>query len=193
MNTRVLLNIPDLVDLLKFKTDHTEFLMFLRPINPQFSSVFFFTFLNIFLSTIQNKNLKWFFILAITYGLSFYIYFFTYAFLTVVLGVCILFYLFNKEYRNAILFVGATSLGLIIAIPQFIQIFKLFDHEYYSTIPTSFLVYSHLPHISIIGFILLLIFIIFTFVIKNKTKTLPVGVCFVSILIVSCFVTRNER
>lgn len=193
VNATALLNIPDIVDLFKFKTDQTQFLIFLRPINPQFSSVFLFVFLNVFLSTIRNKNLKWFLILGLMYGLSFYIYFFTYAYLTVVLGVCVLFYLFKREHRNAILFSGAISVGLIIAIPQFIQIFKLFNHQYYSTIPTGYLIHSHLPHLSIVGLVLLLVFIIFTYIIKNNTKTLSIEASFVSILIISCFITRNEH
>lgn len=193
LNTTDLINIPDILELIRFKTDYTQFLIFSRPINPQFSSVFFFLYLHVLLSAISTKSKKWFLMLAITYGLSFYIYFFTYAFATVVQGVWIGVYAIRKQWKTMLSFAVATLLGLLIATPIFIQILKLFNHPFYSTIPTYYLLRTHIPDISFIGIVLLLLFIITSILYFKKFKTFSNQSYFVAVLISACFITRNEH
>lgn len=193
LNSVDLINFPNLIDLLRLKIDYTQFLMFSRPVNPQFSSIFFLIYLHVLLSTVIKKNWKWFGLLAITYGLSFYIYFFTYAFATVVQGVWIGIYVLRREWRALCFFSISTLCAITIAIPQFIEIIKLFQHPFYPTIPTEYLVRSHIPDISLIGIILLLVFIVTSVIYLKKFKSFSAHAYFVGALILACFITRNEH
>lgn len=193
VNVNQLINLPDIYDLLRLKTDYTQFLIFSRPINPQFSSVYLFIYLHVLLSAVQNKTKKWFYILAIIYGFSFYIYFFTYAFVTVIQGLWMGLCLVRKEYKTLLDFTISTVVGLLLAIPVFIQVYTLLDHPFYHTIPTDYLVKTHIPDISLIGAILLIVFMAISFIYRKMYKTFDSNAYFIFILVLSCFVARNEH
>lgn len=193
LNATDLINFQDIINLFRLSTDTTQFFVFSRPINPQFSSLFFFVYLHVLLSSIIKRNTKWYIFLAITYGFSFYIYFFTYAFITVIQGVLIGLSFVRREWKKGWFFIGSTFAGLILATPVFIQIKNLFAHPYYHTIPTYFLVRTHIPNISIVGIILFLIFIIISYLYIQKYKTYSEQTYFISVLVIACFITRNEH
>lgn len=193
LNATDLLNIPYIIDAVRLKAEYTQFLSFSRPVHPQFSSTFFFIYLHILLSFLIKKSWKWCVLLALTYGFSFYVYFFTYAFLTVVQLVCTVACLLRKEWKNFQFFSLSIFVGLIIGIPQFIQISRLFSHPYYSTIPTGHLIMTHTPDISLVGVILFTLFIIISILYIKKFRILTLQAYFLSILVISCFITRNQH
>lgn len=192
-NSIDLINISDMIHLLQAKTEHNQFLILSRPVNPQFSLVYFFIYLHSLLSAVEKKNWKWWGSLAVLYGLSFYIYFFIYAFITVIQAVYIGIYLLKKEWRTLLYFALGTFVGLVIAIPHFIEIFNLFSHPYYSTIPTSYLIRSHIPDVSVIGMTLFLVFIAVSILYIQKFKVISVRAYYVFTLATACFIARNEH
>ncbi len=193
INYQDLISVHDFIDLFNLKTDYTQFLIFSRPVNPQFSSVFLFIYLHVLLSTINQRTKKWFFVLTLIYGLSFYIYFFTYAFATVLQIVWLIIFLLRKEWKN---FAGTTIStfgGFFIAAPQFIEIVSIFQHPYYITIPKDYLILTHVPHITLKGVLLLLITISLVFIYIKKIKTISTSAYFILALVLACFITRNEH
>jgi hypothetical protein len=81
----------------------------------------------------------------------------------------------------------------MIAIVQFIQIFQLLNSKNYSSIPFGYLKFTHIPDITLVGVILFLVFIILVYLYRIKHGNISESAYFVFILVVSCFVTRNEH
>lgn len=192
-NATDLINIPELLKLIRFETVHNAFLIYSRPINPQFSSLFFIVYLNLLLYFVNKRNIKGYVINGILYGLSFYVYFFVYFFISVIIFLWFLLYIFRKEFRLALYTTLSFVLGLLIAIPQFVQIFSLLGSKYYDSIPEHFLKFTHVPHITLVGVMLFLVSIILVYLYKNKHRIINESAYFVFVLIASCFVTRNEH
>ena len=192
-NTTDLINISDIFDIFRLKTDYTQFLSFSRPVNPQFSSLVFFAYLHILFSAIQKKNLKWFCFLAIACGFSFYVYFFVYTFIIVIQGVWIGIYIIRKEWKTMSNFILTTLAGFIIAAPQFVEIFKLLNHPYYSTIPTEYLIKTHIPEITLIGVLMLSVFVIVSLLYVRKFEIISNEAYFTATLVFVWFIMRNEH
>lgn len=193
INSIDLIHFQEIIDLFFLKTDHNQFLLFSRPVNPQFSSIFFFLYLHILLSTLQKRNTKWYTILGFTYGLLFHIYFFTYVFVTVVQGIWFLVFLIQKKWKDVGLLFSSILLGLIIGTPQFIQIYRVLMHPYYATIPTGYLIRAHVPDISALGIVMFLVCIVLGYLYIQKNKTVAVEAGMVVVLVAACFVVRNEH
>lgn len=192
-NISDLLNFHDFIELLRLRFFHPDFLIFSRPVNPQFSSLIFFVYLNVLLSVVIKKTWKYVLLLALVYGFSFYIYFFTYTFMTVVQGVWVCIYLLRKDWEMLSRFCIGTLCGLLIATPQFINIYKLFHHPYYSTMMINMVKYTHIPHVSLQGILLFLLFVMITVVYVKRIKDIPPSAYFLAALIFSCFILRNEH
>lgn len=193
LNTVSLINFPVILDLLKMKTDYTQFLIFSRPVNPQFSSIYFFIYLHVLLSAVTKKNFKWFFFLALTYGFSFYVYFYVYAFVTVIQGVWLGIFALKKEWRILSFFALVTLVGIVIGFHRFVQVFQLFKHPYYSSIPSESFVRTHIPDLSILGVMLFVSFAALAFLYFKKFKTFSVPAYFIGVLVFACFITRNSH
>ena len=193
LNSVDFINLIELRDLFKLETYHNMFLTFSRPINPQFSSIFFLIYLHTLLTTFIRKTKTSYVVLSILYGLTFYIYFFTYAFITVLQLTIILLNILRKDYKTTICYVFVTISGLIIALPQLLNIYELLKHPYYNTIPNGYLLLTHIPDISLYGVILFILFIIFSFVIYRRENKVTIEMFFINSLVFSCFLTRNEH
>ena len=193
INSVDLINILDIFHLFRLENNHTQFLIFSRPVNPQFSSIFFFIYLHVLFSAVTKKTYNWFILLALTYGFSFYIYFFTYTFITIIQGVWVVICLLKREWKTFNCFCITTVVGLAIATPHLIEIFRLFQHPYYSTIPTGFLISTHIPDISLLGVMLFLIFIVIIILYIKRFKIITMSAYFIGSLILACFITRNEH
>src|SRR5574343_400724 len=191
-NVSSFINLYDILKLFSLDTEHTQFLLFSRPVNPQFSSIIFITYLHSLLSLIRYKNIKWLVIHTFNYGLSFYIYFFTYVFLTVVQLLLIITALLFHKIDYFKLFSLTTVIGWSIAIYQFIEIFNLLSHPFYSTLPTRFLVHSHLFHFSLLGLVLFISFIVVSilYILRRRADT---DLYFVVVVVFACFIMRNQH
>ena len=193
VNAKDLTSVYDLMRLTYLKTELSQFFIFSRPVYPQLSTPFFFIYLHILLSTMRHKSKKWFGLLGLAYGVSFYVYFFIYSFITVVHGVLIGVSIIKKEWSAVKGYLGASLLGLVLAIPVFISIKNLFAHPYFFTIPTQYLVKTHIPHITVVGLLLLMLAIVCAYFYARKHPTLSPEAYYIGILIASCFITRNEH
>lgn len=193
LNFTDLFNIQDFINLFKLKTDETQFLIFSRPVNPQFSSLYLFVYLNILLFAIKKNTKSWYVVLGLFFGLSFYIYFFTYAYLTVLNLVFICIYLFRKEKDRVVGFSISFIIGILLSIPVLYQVISLMSHKYFTTIPHEYLSKSHMPDLSLLGLSIFLVCLALFFLIYKKSKIINNEFIFVVGLVSACFVTRNEH
>src|SRR3989344_9466382 len=107
-------------------TDH-NFISYARPINPQGSSIFFFGYLlcawKFLFGQLSGKSEKIYGIAsAIILGLSFYIYFFAFSFLSVFNATLFFGFLYSKDWRQLKKVILISIGALIIAIPYFINV-----------------------------------------------------------------------
>gem|GEM_PF-2073108 len=193
LNSTDLLNFYDLRELFKLGFAHPDFLIFSRPVNPQFSSIILFVYLHILLTAVRRRTWKWICILTVIHGLSFYVYFFTYAFITAVQTVWLGIYLLRKEKEMFIRFSACFFGALLIGVPQFINFYNLFHHPYYSTMMIDLASYTHTPHISLRGMALLLVCIVFAILYSRKNKSIHIEAYFIVALVATCFLVRNEH
>lgn len=193
LNFSDLLNIHDLINLFRLRVEENQFLIFSRPVNPQFSSLYFLLYLNILFLAIKKNTRLWYIILGIFFGISFYIYFFTYAYLTVLNLVLIGIYFFRKESDKLKGLVVSFALGMLLAIPVFYQIANLMSHEYYLTIPHEYLRMSHTPDVSLFGVSIFVVCFILLFLVYKRSKIISDEFIFIFSLISACFLTRNEH
>lgn len=111
----------------EFRGTDYNFISYARPINPQISSIFFFGYLlcvwKFLFRRFSEKSEKIYGIVsAIILGLSFYIYFFTFSFLSVFNAALFLWFLYSRDW-DRLKKIFLVSIGaLIIAIPYFINV-----------------------------------------------------------------------
>lgn len=114
-----------------------SFLIYARPVNPQISSLFLFGFLYSFwkldLKTQLNKK-RYLYYCILLFGLSFYVYPFTWSFLLVFLFIYTAILLIKKEKSQAKRGILILLAGLIIAIPYFINVCELISHQSYQVL-----------------------------------------------------------
>lgn len=124
----------------EFRGTDYNFISYARPINPQISSIFFFGYLLciwrlLFRTSEQltEKSEKIYGIAsAVILGLSFYIYFFTYSFLSVFNAVLFLWFLYSKDWLRLKKIFWVSIGGLVVAIPYFVNIVKMVTFPSYS-------------------------------------------------------------
>ena len=95
--SNLIYNPQDLINIFKGSGSFT-FSPYLRPINPQISSLFFFSFLISFYLSLEKKKKIFLILSALFFGLSFYIYFYTWAFIITFIGLLVLFFIWKKEF-----------------------------------------------------------------------------------------------
>ncbi len=138
--TWIFLNPPSWLPLLlrgEFVGTDYNFISYARPINPQISSIFFFGYLlciwNFLSGGFSGKTEKICGIAgAVILGLSFYIYFFTFSFLSVFNAVLFFWFLYSGD-RVRLKKIFFVSIGaLVIAIPYFANVFELMKSPDYA-------------------------------------------------------------
>ncbi len=103
-------------------TPHSAFIDYGRPINPQVSSLFFFAYL-FFLHIFLKKNrLVHGIIASILFGLSFYVYLFTWSFILVLNGALGIVYLWKKDWNTVKRLIIISLGGILIGLPYFFHI-----------------------------------------------------------------------
>ncbi|MBI4049944.1 MAG: hypothetical protein HY398_00675 [Candidatus Doudnabacteria bacterium] len=116
-------------------TFHAEqFTDFARPVNPQLSAFFFFGFLYAYWRLIETNQKKYFYWSLIIYGLSFYVYQYSWTFLTVFLGLNGALFLWQKKkalFKKTLLVFGG---GLVLATPYFINFYRATQHFSYQNL-----------------------------------------------------------
>ncbi|MBU4511766.1 YfhO family protein [Patescibacteria group bacterium] len=110
-----------------------DFTMYSRLVNPQISSLFLFGFLYSFWKLVNSKFKRYWYYCLLIFGLSFYVYPYTWSFLLVFILLYLVISALKKERaaikKTAVVLAG----GLVIAIPYFINVFQMatqFSYEF---------------------------------------------------------------
>jgi hypothetical protein len=193
INSLDVVGIQNFIDLSRGYVEYPRFLLYSRPVNPQFSSIIFFIYIHIILSFLRNPSRKWFWLLTFIYALSFYIYFYTYTFLTVVNVLLVCIYLIRGDKFRAKLISYTLIIGIACAIPIINEIAQLVTHPYSAYLSQYEIFNTHRPSISLrgISFAILLITLIL-YQKKKGYKFNEVDGLFLA-LILSVFVVHNQH
>lgn len=184
-----LINLPDLIHFLQWEKIYTQFTLYSRPVNPEFSSILFFTYLHVLLTALRKKTWHWFISLGILFGFSFYVYFYSYTFLLALNVVIFCIQIIKKENEIAFKIFSVGVVGLTIGLFSIINSIELYTHPFFKEMAgLSEIVSSNKPIISIAGVITLVVFIFFAF--KNKDDQ---GLTFLGGLLVTSFVVVNQQ
>lgn len=112
-----------------FRAD--TYLNYARPINPQISSLFFFGFLYFFWRFIETRRKKWWSMSVIIFGLSFYVYPYTWTYLSVVVGLYFLSALVRRKWHNVLAYLLLMVTAYAIALPYFFNTWRLVSNPWY--------------------------------------------------------------
>jgi hypothetical protein len=124
----------DLLAMLRGTFSADWFTDFARPVNPQISAFFFFGFLYAYWQMLNSDRKRYLYYCLVMFGLSFYVYQYTWSFLAVFLGVqaAVLFWQKKTELlKKTLLIFGG---GLVIAIPHFINFYQAAQHVFYRSL-----------------------------------------------------------
>lgn len=184
-----LLNLPDILHLVRWEEVYTQFVIYSRPINPEFSSILFFIYLHTLLTVLKRRTSDWFILLGLLLGLSFYTYLYSYTFFLALNFVLFCIYLVKKDMRQAFGFFYATVIGLAIGSLSIINTLKLYGHPYFQDMATlSDIIYSHHSIVSIAGIVVAIVFFIFAL----KHKNYP-NIVFLGALLTTSFIVINQQ
>lgn len=121
--------IGNLFSTFAFHGSHREFLTYSRPINPQVSSVFFFSALWLLLRLLQSPHSKWRVALAgAAVGLLVYIYVYFWAFAFVLLWVMFLYALLVRNWPLVFAACMAGAAGIFCMVPFLLANLPIFLH-----------------------------------------------------------------
>lgn len=148
----ILTSIPDILNLLKFNTIYSQFSIFSRPVNPQFSSILFFTYLISLFNAFCYEKKNWYIFSTVLFGLSFYIYFYSWTFI-LCLNVCLAFVvLFNKELKKEFRYILFVTLGgLLLGLRTVIEILTVKMHPFSVDLQGIYDISSRAPILSMAG------------------------------------------
>jgi len=120
-----------IISLLQGQVTSTQFLGYTRPVNPQISSLVFFAFLYSFWKLMQSPARRYLYYCIALFGLSFYVYPYTWSFIAAFLAIYGLLLLWQKqrtEFKKVILL---TLGAFILALPYFFNVYQLLTHPSY--------------------------------------------------------------
>lgn len=184
-----LINFPDIMHLLRWEKVYTQFVIYSRPVNPEFSSILFFAYLHVLLTSLRKKTWNWFIILGILFGLSFYIYFYSYTFFLSLNVVLFCIYLIKKERGIPLGIFSASVIGVAMGSLSIMNTINLYGHPYFKGMAVlSDIVSSHGLIISTAGIITGIVFLAFAFIYKNYPDLIFLGA-----LLVTSFVVINQQ
>lgn len=184
-----LVNFPDIVHLIHWDKVYTQFSLYARPINPEFSSILFFVYLHTLLTFLRKKTQIWFLLLGALLGLSFYVYLYSYTFFVALNLVVFLVYATKKEKEVSLGILKASVIGFVLGLFSIVNMVQLYRHPYFKNMAAvSDVVASHHPIISIVGIIMAIIFVIFAL----RRKDYP-DLGFLGVLLTTSFVVVNQQ
>lgn len=184
-----LFNIPDLAHLFKWENDYGQFLPFDRPVNPELSSILFFSYLHALFSFLRDKSNKNIYILTVLLGLSFYVYFYSFTFFLTLNFVLLLYFLYKKEFLSVKKLVISTVFGMIIGSYAIINIYNLYTHPYFSSLSKlGDISYSNAPIVSLAWLIVFGIFVITNIIVKQMPFR-----GYIILLLATSFLVTNQQ
>lgn len=195
-NSTDFINLINLKGFLAFRPDiwGLDYLIYSRPVNPQFSLLFFWAYLHVLLLMLKKPSWKRALTVGVVYGVTFYVYFFIATFVTVMQGIWFLVALLQKNISLAKKMAISSVVGLVLGVPVLYEYYIFLHHPFYGTTLTqTHLVHTHVPDIHGLGiaYLVLLAAIVGMYIKRNK----PLGLEFTTVLVLigSCFVLRNQH
>ena len=160
-----------------------------RPINPQVSSLFFFSYLLFFFKYLQtNGKLRYGILSAIILGSSFYVYLFTWTFLFSLNAFVWLFYVWKKNWVGVKKVTGVSVGAALLGIPYLLHLLTITRHPWYTETVLRFgFIATRKPDISRLVSIGLIMFLIFYRWFSRELKF------FFSIFFLTAFFVINEQ
>jgi len=122
-----------------FGTKH-QFLSYSRPVNPQFSSFFFYGYFAALVYALyaqaisKRRRLGWEIASGVLLGLAFYTYFFAYSFIAVFTVILFVWFLATRERMKALQVLRIGLLGLVVAIPFFLNLADVIRSPVYAAV-----------------------------------------------------------
>lgn len=164
--------------------------IFSRPIVPVFGLILLFSFLSFLYLYITQSKKRYLWPAGICFGLSFYIYFFTWTFLVVFIFVSALWFLIKRDWLNLKKIFWIIFLSALIALPYWFNLYKLLNNPIFdsSASQTGFII-SNSP---IIGKYLIIVLILYFLNLYTK-RIRGENLWFWSILIISFFTVLNQQ
>jgi hypothetical protein len=192
-NTYDTLGWQNIYDIFRGFVEYPRFLLYSRPVNPQFSSLIFLAYLHLLFSFSQNPSRKNFWALTFVYVFSFYVYFYTYTFLTFINLILIIVFLLFKKNEEAKRIAYCTLIGLVAGIPIAMEIFSLVNHPYYENLPKHGILSTHLPYISFRGVAFLALTVAAFLSVKKRVQAVNSEHYVLIALIASSFGIHNQH
>ncbi len=183
----------------------TNFVNYGRPVNPEASGIVFFVYLHLLWSfwtaasgwTLPLMRRKFFLIMALAtvYAASFYVYFYTWTFFTVLNGLFFLACIIERRFRDAVHYLFITALGLLAAIPYFLNLIAFTSHPYYADISKTFgFVISHTPRISTGGLATIILFTCVALWCDRRQLMKPRGTAmYLGVLLLTTVIVINQQ
>jgi hypothetical protein len=165
-----LINIPDIIHLLRFDTSYyNQFSLFSRPVNPEFSSIFLFAYLLVFLRFLKNPKWGSSLTLGIIFGLSFYVYFYSFTFFMALNAVFLVLLAARGKRDVFIKLLSVSVIGLVIGSYEIVNLMQVSHSPFYKEMAElSGLQSSHSPVFSMAGIIVTGLFLSLMFVYRRK-------------------------
>lgn len=156
-----LLSPTELLRLGALKASVDSFLPYTRPISPLISSLFLFLGLwGTYRLAHEKSTPKTASVLGILVGLSLYSYIFTYSFLVVVLGLSLLYFLIQRDWRKVKNSFIALAVSGIVVVPYLVNLLRArTDPDYLYMAARQGLVHTHAPILGgwvVVGFLALI-------------------------------------
>ena len=160
-----------------------------RSPNPYISALFVFSYLNFLVKSFKSVDIKYKILSGIVFGISIYVYFYTWTFLLAFNGALCLIFVLKKDYQKArdILLISAG--GLLIGSYNLLKMFLLFRSDMGKQI-SYFIWSSHsrAPIFSLLGTVTLGLFVYYNLKIKNDNNKL-----IVLAIIIAGWISLNQQ
>lgn len=168
---------------------YNDFNIYARGLNPYFSSLVLFSYLNLLVKSLKSIELKYKIFAALTFGLLFYVYFFSWSFTITFNAFLFLIFFIKKDFTSAKKILFISFIGLALGSYNLIKLFLSFNSEmgkqqsYF-----HWMSYGHLPIFSKIGFINLLLFVVFWYKQRSDRNS-----SFILAVILSGWIVLNQQ
>lgn len=166
-----------------------NFLRIARPVNPAMIYVLFFGFLVTFWLFYKRRGWGYGAVSAVLLGLNFYNYFYTWTYLYAFGALLVLFFLVQRNWKEAVrigsVFVGA----LLVGVPYLINLYQVTLHPAYEEVGARFgLLISHAP--LFVGFVVMVGVVVYLLGFPRKDReTYLFGLA----LTLTPFITMNQQ
>lgn len=152
---------------------YSDFNIYGRPMNPYFSSLVFFGYLNLLVRSLGSADYKDRIYSGVVFGLLFYVYFFSWSFALCLNAVLFLIFILKKDRESLKKIFFITAIGLLMGSVNLINLFSSLNSAMGKQVAYfHWMSYGHAPIFSKIGFLILLLLAIF-FLQQRNDKNLP--------------------